>query len=472
MNANRVKWLCTSLLCLGLTVGRAPAQEGTTGSPATLQGKAVDAYVYGFPLVLMSVTRTVQTNVPAPDPTHGVAPLNQFANAPAFPPPSSKAVVRPNVDTLYSLAWLDLSQEPIMLHVPATQGRYYLLQVLDAWTNVIGDPGTRTTGSGEQTFALMGPDIRVKFQEGVIPISMPTNTAWIIGRTQTNGPADYAAVNAIQAQYTLTPLSAWGTSYTPPTNVPVDPTVDQTTPPAQQVAQMDAATFFGTLAQQMKTNPPAPEDAPMLQELAALGLVPGQAFTLASQPAAVVQALTDAMKLGPTRIQAKAEQLGVLVNGWRVQSQGIGTYGTDYDTRAAVAMFGLGANLPADAIYPSTKVDGAGNPLSGANAYVIHFAAGQTPPVSAFWSITMYDDQGYFVTNAIDRYALHNWDPVTYNADGSLDLYLQNPSPGADKEANWLPAPTGSFNLTMRLYWPQPSVVDGTWQPPAVQQVQ
>jgi hypothetical protein len=472
MNANRVNWLGTALLFLGLTVSRAPAQQGTTGSPATLQGKAVDAYVYGYPLVLMSVTRSVQTNAPAPDPTHGVAPINQFVSAPAFASPDSKVGARPNADTLYSLAWLDLSKEPIMLHVPATPGRYYLMEILDAWTNVIGDPGTRTTGSGEQTFAIMGPDIRVKFQEGVIPISMPTNTAWILGRTQTNGPADYAAVHAIQAQYTLTPLSAWGTNYTPPTNMPLDPTVDESTPPAQQVAQMDAATFFGTLAQQMKSNPPAPEDAPILQELAALGIVPGQAFTLSSQAAAVVQALTDAMKLGPARIQARAQNLGTLINGWRVLDQGIGTYGTDYDTRAAVAMLGVGANLPADAIYPSAQVDTAGNPLSGANTYVIHFAAGQAPPVNAFWSITMYDDQGYFVANPINRYALHNWDPLTYNADGSLDLYLQNQSPGADKEANWLPTPEGVFNLTMRLYWPKPEALNGSWQPSAIRRAQ
>jgi hypothetical protein len=135
-------------------------------------------------------------------------------------------------------------------------------------------------------------------------------------------------------------------------------------------------------------------------------------------------------------------------------------------------MFGLGANLPEDAIYPAAQVDGAGNPLSGANAYVIHFAPGQAPPVNAFWSITMYDDQGFFVTNPINRYALHNWDPLIVNADGSLDIYLQNPSPGPDKEANWLPAPEGAFNLTMRLYWPQRSVVAGTWQPPAIKQLQ
>jgi hypothetical protein len=210
----------------------------------------------------------------------------------------------------------------------------------------------------------------------------------------------------------------------------------------------------------------------MLQELAALGIVPGQPFSLSSQPAAVVQALNDAMKLGPARIQAKAQKLGSLVNGWHVPAQDIGAYGTDYDTRAAVAMFGLGANLPQDAIYPSAQVDAAGNPLSGANAYVIHFAAGQTPPVNAFWSITMYDDQGFFVANPMNRYALHNWDPLTYNADGSLDIYLQTQSPGPDKEANWLPAPQGSYNLTMRLYWPQAQVLNGTWQPPAVQRGQ
>ena len=472
MNVNGTKLLCTTLLSFGLTAGSAPAQDRAPRPRPTLRTMAVDAYVYGFPLVLMNVTRRVQTNVPAPVNTLGVAPINQFVHAPAFPSPASKAVVRPNADTLYSLAWLDLSEEPLMLHVPDTQGRYYLMQVLDAWTNVVAAPGTRTTGSGEQTFALMGPDSRVRFPMWVIPIQLPTNTAWIIGRTQTNGPSDYATVHAIQAQYTLTPLSAWGTNYTPPTNLPVDPTVDHSTPPAQQVAKMNAATFFETLAQQMETNPPTPQDAPMLRELARLGIVPGQEFSLYRQGRAVVQALNEAMTLGPEVIEARAKNLGVLVNGWRVQTQGIGTYGTDYATRAAVAMVGLGANLPADAIYPSVQVDGTGNALSGTSAYVIHFAPGQTPPVNAFWSITMYDDQGYFVENPVNRHALHNWDALTYNANGSLDIYLQAQSPGPDRETNWLPVPQGSFNLTLRLYWPQPPVVDGTWQPPAIEQVQ
>jgi hypothetical protein len=468
-----------ALVVLGLTVSHAPAQEPRFDPPPVPDGigdalvvnNAIDAYVYGYSLVFTAVTRTVTTNVPAPTST-ARAPINQFGHQRTFPTADSTDFARPNTDTLYSFAWLDLSKEPIILHVPDTQGRFYVMEILDAWTNVFADPGKRTTGTGEHAFALLGPGWKGTLPQGVTPIQSPTTNVWIVGRTQTNGTSDYAAVNAIQDQYTLTPLSAWGTNYTPPTNPAVNPSIDMTTAPVKQVTQMSATTFFQILAQQMKTNPPAPQDTAAVENLARFGIVPGQDFDPSRLDPATASALAMGSKLALAKIYANGLRLGVKVNGWKVITQGIGAYGTDYLTRATIAMTGPAANLPDDAIYPTASEDGDHLPLSGEHQYVIHFDPGQTPPANAFWSITLYNQQSFLVANPINRYALHNWDPLTYNADGSLDLYLQNQSPGADKEANWLPTPEGIFNLTLRLYWPKPEALNGSWQPPAIKRGQ
>jgi len=471
--------LCAAWILVGLTAGHARSQEPGLAPPplpdsfadALLVNDAIDAYVYGYPLVMTAVTRSVTTNVPAPTST-ARAPINQFGHQRTFPTPESTDFARPNTDTLYSFAWLDVSKEPIILHVPDTQGRFYVMEMLDAWTNVFADPGKRTTGTGEHAFAIVAPGWKGNLPPGVTPIQSPTTNVWIVGRTQTNGTSDYAAVNAIQDQYTLTPLSAWGTDYTPPTNVAVDPSIDMTTAPVNQVTRMSAGTFFQILAQQMKTNPPAPQDTDALASLATFGIVPGKEFDPSQLSQAAASALGLGSKLALAQIYAHSLRLGVKVNGWHVITQDIGAYGTDYLTRATIAMTGPAANLPDDAIYPTANEDGDHLPLSGAHRYVIHFDPGQTPPANAFWSITLYNQQSFLVANPINRYALHNWDPLTYNADGSLDLYLQTQSPGPDKEANWLPTPEGLFNLTMRLYWPKPEALNGSWQPPAIKRGQ
>jgi len=428
----------------------------------------VEAVAYGFPLVIMDATRKKISNVATAGPS--AAPVNQFANMPQFPDASFKDVVRANVDTLYSSAWLELSKEPIVLSVPDTNGRYYLMPMLDAWTNIFASPGKRTTGTKAGHFAIIGPSWTGTLPAGVQQLKSPTNMVWIIGRTQTNGPKDYAAVQAIQKQYKLTPLSAFGKRYTPPVGV-VDPTVDMKLAPVEAVAKMSTATFFTTLAALMKDNPPPAADAPMLAKLAKIGIVPGEKFDPAKVDPAVAKGLEKALPVALEKLTTASKGLGTTSNGWRDPPKMLGDWGTDYGSRAVIALVGLGANLPADAVYPSAYVDGEGRALNGANAYVLHFAKGEEPPVRAFWSVTMYDPDSFFVVNPINRYAVSSWMPFKRNADGSLDLYIQKDSPGKDKEANWLPAPAGDFNLTMRMYWPNdkaPSIVDGTWKPPGL----
>jgi len=450
-----------------------PANPADSASIAADAEKAaleagIEAVAYGFPLVIMDATRKKMTNVASIEAT--MAPVNQLANMPAFPDASFKDVVRANVDTLYSVAWLDLTAEPIVLSVPETDGRYYLMPMLDAWTNIFASPGKRTTGTGAGQFAITGPGWSGALPEGVQELKSPTRMVWILGRTQTDGPSDYEAVHAIQKQYALTPLSSFGKPYTPPPGTP-DPSVDMKAAPIDVVAGMTSAAYFDRLARLMAENPPPADDAPVLEKLARIGIVPGEKFDPSRLDPAVAKGLEQALPAALEKLKAASQQVGAPVHGWRVPAMTLGRFGTDYGTRAVVALIGLGANLPADAVYPSAFVDGDGQPLDGANRYVIHFDAGQEPPVHAFWSVTLYDSNSFFVDNPLDRYALSSWMPFARNPDGSLDLYIQQDSPGKDKEANWLPAPAGAFNLTLRMYWPKdqpPSILDGSWSPPAV----
>jgi hypothetical protein len=206
----------------------------------------------------------------------------------------------------------------------------------------------------------------------------------------------------------------------------------------------------------------------MLAKLAKIGIVPGKDFDMSKLDPATAKGLEKSVKMALAKIQAEAKVTGKLVNGWNILPMNLGNYGTDYGVRAVIAVLGLGANLPQDAVYPTAFLDGDGKTLTGKNRYVIHFDKGQMPPAKAFWSITMYGSDNFFVDNPINRYNLAGWMPLKYNEDGSLDLYLQKDSPGKDKEANWLPAPEGEFSPTMRIYWPEESVLSGKWQPPAV----
>ncbi len=430
---------------------------------------AAEAYVYGFPLVLMDVSRQAMTAVPKPITT--AAPINQFNVSEEFPDATFTTVVSPNADTLYSFAWLDLAKEPLVLSLPDTGDRYYLMQMLDAWTDVFASPGTRTTGNQKGDYAIVGPNFGGKLPDGLKEIKAPTSLVWVIGRTQTNGKADYAAVRALKAQYKLTPLSAWGTDYMAPSEVPVDPKVDVQTSPVETVMRMDAAAFFGRLAALLQNNPPTEADKPMVEKLARIGIAPGRPFDPPKLDTALARALQQGAVAGREMIFAETKKpQGKVANGWDVMGN-LGRYGTNYLFRSVVALVGLGANLPEDAIYPRATADADGNRLTGANRYVIQFPKGQLPPVRAFWSITMYNSKQFFVDNPIDRYAIGDRDKLNFNDDGSLTLYIQNQSPGKDKESNWLPAPKDAFNLFMRLYWPKEEIIDGTWKPPAVKKV-
>ena len=302
-------------------------------------------------------------------------------------------------------------------------------------------------------------------------IKSPTNLIWILGRTEaTATKEDYEKVNNLQKQYKLIPLSAWGTDYTPPKEVPIDTNIDMKKSPNEKIIEMNAQTYYSLLAKLMKDNPPSLEDKVMVEKLKKLGIVPGQDFDINKADPAVREALEESVKTGYNEIVELSKHSGELKNGWDINLK-LGIYGIDYNNRAVVALIGLGANIAEDAVYPMGHVDADGNKLNGTNKYILHFDKGKLPPVKGFWSLTMYDSKQILVKNPINRYAIGDRNTMKFNADGSLDIYIQNESPGKDKESNWLPAPAEEFNMVLRLYWPDKLILDETWLPPAIKKV-
>lgn len=460
-----MKRTCLSLLVAGFFIlqfgiGRVYAVDRS-------QEIGVQAYIYAYPMILMEVTRRVSTNVDAPV---GVrAPMNQFAHLRVFPDHTFKEVVRPNADTLYSILWFDVSKEAQILTTAGTGGRYYQLPLLDMWTDIIAAPGSRTTGTGAANYAIVGPNFKGTLPQDVETIRSPTSMGWLIGRTQTNGKADFSNVHKMQDGFKITPLSQWGKSYKAPAKSPVNSTWDMKTPPPVQVANMSAKTFFELFAELLKDNPPHELDWNMVKLLKQIDLVPGEYFNFSKlseqKQRALELAVGDAQKL------IAQKQAGESINGWVIARDVMGNYGNSYLQRAYVALIGLGANIPEDAVYPITNVDSDGKPYHGSHRYVLHFDKSELPPVRGFWSLTMYDHEMYMVDNPIGRYAIGDRDNLQFNQDGSLDIYIQHESPGRNKESNWLPAPSDDFDMVLRAYWPTMEVLTGEWNPPPVKRL-
>jgi hypothetical protein len=436
-------------------------------SPALVQEIAQEAYLYLYPLVLMDLTRKQLTNLDARvNPMGG--PANAFTHIRAFPTAEMRTVVRPNFDTLYSSAWLDLTEGPLVVSNADTDGRYFMLPMLDMWTDVFAVPGARTSGTGAADYAITPPGWTGTLPKGLQRISAPTAFVWIIGRTQTNGVSDYDAVHEVQDGYRVTRLADWGGT---PRKVEqrIDPAVDTKTEPMRQVSAMSAADLFRYGAELMKLNPPHASDWSTVARMRRIGLEPGRSFDARKANAAILdKAAAAALQL----MRDTAPRIARVTNGWQMNTDTMGVYGNYYLKRAVIAQAGLGANQTDDAIYPLNIGDAEGKPVLAENRYVLHFAKGELPPANAFWSLTLYDAEGYQTANSLGRFALGDRDPLEFNADGSLDLYIQHESPGPEKEANWLPSPErGELGLTLRLYAPKPEVATGRWNPPAVRRV-
>jgi len=472
MRGKHLRWSIAMAALTATTIMAAASGCSTSSKSSKLSADdakaiAIDAYVYGYALNTVEMTRRVMTNVAQVEAPR--APMGQLMRMREYPNAAFRDVTAPNADTLYTNGFIDVKDEPWILTLPDAHDRYYLFPMLSGWTDVFQVPGKRTTGTGPQTYAITGPNWKGTLPAGVTEYKSPTSMVWLLGRIYCDGtPADYAAVHAMQDQISLVPLSSYGKPYTPPAGK-VDPSIDMKTPVRDQVENLSTEAYFDMLAALLKDNPPAEADKPIIEKMARIGIVPGEKFDISKLDADVAAALKSVPKDGVAKIMGHYGTLDT-INGWQFTTK-TGEYGTDYLQRALVTAIGLGANRPQDAVYPTSKVDAAGQPYNGANKYVMHFAKDQLPPAEGFWSLTMYDEGYFFVANPLNRFTLSQRDNLARNADGSVDLYLQHDNPGPEKQANWLPAPAGAFNLMLRLYWPKqnpPSIIDGTWRPPAV----
>ena len=423
-----------------------------------------EAYLYGYPLVIVDVT-CIQA-------ASSVGPENELRRVRQFPDARFKGVVRPNVDTLYTTAFIDMTQGPWVFEMAPNEQRYEVMPFMDAWTNVFAAPGTRVGGTRGGQYLLAGPTWQGTVPQGMSLLRSPTRIVWLIGRTQTNGVADYPLVHRLQDGVRLRPLAAMQAATQAATQSAEHArpdSVDAAQPPLQQMQAMSTEAFFTRLAALMVDNPPAAADAPMMARLSALGIVPGQPLRWGLIDRWCISLGRWAADFKVGRGLKKPRQL---VRGWATPPANLGAYGTDYATRAVVAMIGLGPNLPADAIYPSAQVDAQGTPLHGQHRYRLHFKAGELPPVKAFWSVTAYGADDYLIDNPLQRHALGDRDALRLNADGSLDLWIQADTPAADKQSNWLPVKAAApFLLNARLYWPQEAALSGAWGMPAVERL-
>jgi hypothetical protein len=433
---------------------------------------AVDAYIYGYPLVTFDMVRQQQTNVLKADGEH--APMGQMNLMRSYPAVDNHCCAAPNADTLYTMAWLDVSAEPTVLSIPDMGNRYYIIPLLDGYSEVFKVASPATTGSKAQAYAITGPGWSGTIPQGVTQVKSATGLVWVLGRIYCTGrPEDYKAVHALQDKFSVVPLSSYGKSYTPSVNA-VNAKLDMKTGVRKQVDDLDVDAYFNTLAKLMKTNPPTAADAPIVAQMAKIGLVPGQEFDPSKLSLVDREVIKTVPKLALLKMVEHLKQQKT-TNGWLYFKSGVGVFGTDYLTRGMANALGPGWNRPQDAVYPLSQKDAEGDTYNGADhKYMMRFEKGQLPPVKAFWSVTLYDPEFFFVPNAINRYELSQRDKLIKNPDGSIDIYVQAESPGKAKEANWLPAPKGKFALVMRMYWPTetpPSIVDGSWTPPPVKRV-
>jgi hypothetical protein len=453
--------------------GYNPADPAQAAQYQRALALGVKAYVYGYPLLDTDRVFRSSTSVNVSNGAGG-GPVNRFSHIRRFTNPSDRTVVAPNHDTLYSIAWLSLRPQPIVVHMPVVKGRFVVFELLDPYTENFVNIGSVGLPPGD--YAVVPPGWRGRLPKGVRLIRSPYARVWIIGRTYIKNAADTPNVQRIQNRYSLTPLDRWGKGYRPPTPRHPDRRAKAYTVPGTAPGQNPLA-FFDALGAQLKQFPPPAADRPLLRQLATVGIGPGmRPSTNAGLSAATRQGLRDAVAAGYKQVTADLQTYFLQVapehNGWLVGRTG--SYGTNYALRAVVDRVGLGAPLSSLAIYPFTVTDSNLRSLTGSTRYVAHFAAHDLPfPARAFWSLTMYDSNGFFVPNKAHVYLINNRTRLHYNSDGTLDLYIQSNEPRnpVQREA-WLPSPAGkSFRLIMRLYQPIdiPGIISGrSWQPPTV----
>jgi hypothetical protein len=484
------------LLALALAIGAEPAAaQQLTTSPTEAEQLGRDAYRYGLPLVSYLQLRNGGAD--------GTEATNVLLNIPVLPTALSRNLTAPNVDTLYTLANLDLGSGPVVLGHGDMSGRYFVFQLLDPWTNTFGYVGTRTTGSAAGSTVISWAGAPGPALPGAQVIQSPTRRVWLIGRTFTTGGADLQAARAAMSTYTLRTLPATAAAALPAAADPADTArlaaararraarrahaaavrrergrARRRRAPRRARARASAAidvptglAFLDRLGHAMALNPPPAADLPMLARLARAGIGPDRRPATAGLAPGVLDALrrgvdAEAAEL-PGRTRAEVMQAALSSGGWYVPPPDIGNYGTDYDLRARATIIGLGANTPDEALYRTAYGDASGLPLDGSHSYRIAFPS--DPPARAFWSLTLYDVGGFLSAGSRGRPAVGSaHPPLVRRADGSVVVVVSGTAP-AEPDVNWLPAPAGAFRLDLRVYWPEAGALAPPWQPPPVQ---
>ena len=448
-----------SLLSCGLlsSCSAGKTQPDTPLDTETVWETVSEAYIYAFPLVLTDATKTLSTNTDGT--VTGRAPINQFNHTKKLADASFRTVVTPNVDTVYSQAWLDISEEPMIFVLPETD-RFCNVQLLDAWTN------TAAVLDKAGAYAIALPGWEGELPDGVTRIDVPTATVWSITRTVLSGNDDLPNVYAVQEQMQLLPLSAYvqGGEYAAPQGTYKE---ENDFVPVNKVLSMTPTEFFNKANALMQVNPPADADEELLKKFSTINVGAGKTFDASLLGEGAADRWTQMLQGLRTSLASDGAKYAQKLGQWIYYGRPIGDFGTEYTYRAMVALVGLGANTVDVAIYPKTTVDENGAALTGEKTYTLHFET--LPPTleGGFWSVTAYGEDDFLIDNPIDRYCINDRSDFRLNADGTLDIVLSKDEP--EDVSNWLPVSDGEFHLFMRIYVPDMTALDN-WQPPVIRE--
>lgn len=460
--------LCIMMSVLAVLTGGCGGSGGGVQQAYTsnVWSAVKDAYIFSFPLIIMDATKTAGTNTVKP--TDKKAPVNQFLHAKTLATAKFREVVTPNVDTVYSQLFIDLSRDAVVIHKPASE-RFLALEIMNAWSDCVTVLGTGGDTDAERTYLLTGPDFSGEVPEGMTQVKISTSMGWILGRTVCFGEDDLPNVYALQEQLTSKTLTAYRTGEAMPDGVHRDEYDGLV--PVTYALSLGAKDFFDRVNELLTENPPYPDDKEMLAKIEPVGVGSGLVFDesiLGENSSAKWESMKTEIR---TELRESVKKYMIQNGVFQNYGEPIARFGTAYDYRTMIAIAAFGANPVDIAVYPRAETDEDGNALNGANSYTLHFGKDALPPVKdkGFWSITAYGDDNFLIDNELNRYCINDRSDFAFNADGTLDIYLQASRPADEsKVSNWLPTGSEGFHLYMRIYLPQDSAINGTWKAPSI----
>ncbi len=464
--------LCNSkILAIFLAMAGASFPVHARVNPEYIEHQAAKRYaksgrevaIYAYPLVLMGNLKHYATYTSSPGELK--APINQFSHSKAQSTPLD-LFAYPSVDVLTSNAWLDLSNGPIVFHVPDVYKRFFMFEIFDGWTNVLATIDPSTNNSKAKDFVICGPGFKGQVNNNFTQLRSSTNMIYVKGFTQCFGPNDYEAIYKIQDGYTLTPLAYFGKNWSPPAYVAVKGSIASKESAADQVDEMQSNEYFNRFAILLKKNPPGTLDIAIAKDLEELGITPDNNFDTEDTRSYVEEGLKMALESCKDKIENCYKKVYSTRNYWELILRRESDFGSDYIRRALLASQELPASLSQNILTLSSERDSDGNRFNGLHKYILHLCKDEIPPVKAFWSLTVYNEFNNLSYNPINRYSIQSFaDSLIFNEDGSCDIHIQR-KPPKSKNINWLPCPKGAFNLLFRLYQPTTAVLDGAWAPP------